>query len=52
MKGMDTCNIIDTDQEIIELENIIQTVCHLQDNNKQDVMETVETEKQVYLFYQ
>ena len=30
---------------------MIRTICHLQDDNKQDVMAAVETDKQVYMFY-
>ena len=47
---MDTYVAIETCQDIIKLENIIRSVCYLQDNNKQDIMAAVKTNKQVYLF--
>ena len=31
---------------------IVYSICHLQDDDKQDVMDVVENDKQVYLFYQ
>ena len=40
------------DQYFIELEKLICSAWHLQDNEKQDVMAVVETDKQVYMFYQ
>ena len=49
---MDKYDVIETDQESIELENLIWTICHLQDDNKQYVMDTVKNNKQVYMFYQ
>ena len=36
----------------IELEKIIPSVCHLQDEDKKYVMACFETGKQVYLLYQ
>ena len=47
---MDTYNEIETDQDMIELANMIRDICHLQDDDKQDVMAVVEIDKQVYLF--
>ena len=49
---MDKYDAIETDQYGIYLDNLIRTICHLQDDDKQDVMATAKTEKQVYLFYQ
>ena len=49
---MDRYEIIETYQGSIELTKIIRSVYYLQDNDKQYVMELVETYKQVYLFYQ
>ena len=48
---MDTYETIENDQYGIEIVNLIQTVCHVQDDDKQYVMASVETYKQVYLFY-
>ena len=36
----------------IEIAKLIRTICHLQDGNKQDVMDEVKTDKQVFMFYQ
>ena len=44
LKGMDTYDVIKTDQDGIELSNIIHTTFHLQDDNKQDIMSVVETD--------
>ena len=49
---MDTYGVIETDQDSIELSKLIWTICHLQDDYKQDIMAVVETNKQVYIFYQ
>ena len=49
---MDTYNTIKINQDGIKIAKIIRSVCHLQENDKQDVMVAVETNKQVYLFYQ
>ena len=49
---MDKYDAIETYQCRIEISNLIQTICHLQDDNKQDAMAAVEKNKKVYLFYQ
>ena len=49
---MDIYGIIEIYQDMIELAKLIRTICHLQYDDKQDAMTTVETNKQVYLFYQ
>ena len=49
---MDTYNEIETDQDMIELANMIRDICHLQDDDKQDVMAAVKTNRKVCLFYQ
>ena len=49
---MDTYVTIKTDKDEIDLTKMIQTMLHLQDNRKHDVMAAVETNKNVYLFYQ
>ena len=48
---MDTYDGIETDQDGINLANIIHNVCHIQDNNKQYIMAAVKTNKHVYLFF-
>ena len=48
---MDTYVTIKTDKDEIDLTKMIQTMLHLQDNSKHDVMAAVETNKNVYLFY-
>ena len=40
---MDTYDVIYIGKDGIELTNLIRSVCHLQDNDKQDVMAAVET---------
>ena len=40
---METQNSIETDQDSIEITNIIHNVCRLQDENKQDFKAAVET---------
>ena len=52
LKGVDTYKEIETNQYGINIENLIHSVCHIQDENKQDVIMPVETVKQVYLLYQ
>ena len=47
----DTYDAIEIDHDGIELAKLIQTICHLQDHNKKDIMDTVETNNQMYLFY-
>ena len=42
---MYTYNTIRIDQNGIEIAKLIRSVCHLQDNEKQDVMASVETNK-------
>ena len=49
---MDKYDAIETDQDGIELANMIWTICHLQDDEKQYVMAAAETNKHVYMFYQ
>ena len=49
---MDKYDAIETDQYGIYLDNLIRTICHLQDDDKQDVMAAVEIDKQLYMFYQ
>ena len=51
-KGMDTCDSIETVQDRIELAKIICSICHIQYYDKRYVMVMVETNKQLYLFYQ
>ena len=47
---MDKYDAIETYQCRIEISNLIQTICHLQDDNKQEVVAAVETNKQAYMF--
>ena len=47
---MDNYGVIKTDQDGIKLSKIIHSVCHLQDDNKQDIMAAAKTNKRVYLF--
>ena len=42
-------DVIETDQDRIELAKIIWTIYHLQDDDKKDVMDAVESNKQVYV---
>ena len=49
---MDTYDVVEMDQDRIEISKVICTIYHLQDDDKQDVMESVETDKQLYLLYQ
>ena len=48
---MDTYDAIETDQDSIEPAKLIRDIYHLHDDDKQDGMDKVETNKQVYLFY-
>ena len=45
MKGLVKYDAIETDQEGIESSYTIRTICHLQDDDKQDVVAIVKTEK-------
>ena len=45
MKGLVKYDAIETDQEGIESSYTIRTICHLQDDDKQDIMSAVETNK-------
>ena len=38
-------DIIKTDKDGIEISKLIRTICHLQDDDKQDIMSAVETNK-------
>ena len=49
---MDKYYAIETGQYGIDLAKPIWNICHPQDDEKKYVMSTVETNKQVYLFYQ
>ena len=49
---MDKYDTTEIYQDRIELAKLIRTICHLQDDDKQYVMAAVETNKQVYMFYQ
>ena len=49
---MYTYYVIETNQDKIEISNLIRTIWPLQDDNKQDFIASVETYKKVYLFYQ
>ena len=49
---MDKYDEIGTNQDQIDLSNMIRTICHLQEDNKQDAIAAAEKDKQVYLFYQ
>ena len=49
---MDTYDKIKINQDGIELAKLILSICHLQHDDRQDVMVTMENYKQVYLFYQ
>ena len=49
---MDTYDAIKIDQDGIELANPFQTIYHPQDDDIQGIMAVVETNKQVYMFYQ
>ena len=52
MKGINDYEEIETNQDKVGLEKLIQHVCHLKDDDKKDFIAAVETYKQVYLFYQ
>ena len=52
LKGVETYDLIETNQDEIEIANLIRSICHLKCEDKQDVMDAVETDKHVYLFYQ
>ena len=52
LKVMDTYVIIETDKDGIDITKLIWNICNLQDDEKLDAMAAVETEKQVYMFYQ
>ena len=52
MKGIDTDELIETNQDRIDQSKLIRTICHLQDNEKKYVLAAAETDKKVYLFYQ
>ena len=45
LKGMYTYDAIETDKDSIDLSKMIRTICYLQDDNKQDAMTPVETDK-------
>ena len=49
---MDMHDAIEIDQDGIEISKLISSICHLQDDDKQYGMVMVESDKQVYLFYQ
>ena len=49
---MDKYDAIETYWYGIELSNLIWTIYHIQDDDKQDVMAAVEIDKQLYMFYQ
>ena len=49
---MNTYDKIETDQDGIDLANLIRTIWHLQDDVKKDIISAVETNKQLYLFDQ
>ena len=49
---MDKYDVIKNYQDGIYPAKLIRSICHTQDNKKQDAMNAVETKKQVYLFYQ
>ena len=49
---MDIYDLIEMDQDGIDPAKMICNICHLQDDNKQDVIDALETNKQVYMFYQ
>ena len=51
MKVTDTYDLIEIDQDGIDLSNLIRNIFHLQGDDKQDVMDAVESYKQVYMFY-
>ena len=42
---MYTYDAIETDKDSIDLSKMIRTICYLQDDNKQDAMTPVETDK-------
>ena len=52
LKVMNTYDVIETDQHGIDLAKLIWNICHLQDDDKQDIMAAVEIDNQVYLLYQ
>ena len=45
LKGMGKYDIIKIDKDGIEISKLIRTICHLQDDDKQDIMSAVETNK-------
>ena len=51
-KVMDTYGVIETYKDWIDLANLIRTIWHLQNDDKQVIMATVETNKKVYILYQ
>ena len=42
---MDTYDVIETNQDAIDISKLIRNICHLQDDNRQDVMDAVEINK-------
>ena len=52
LKGMDKYEEVEKYRDGIELAEMIRNICYLQDDDKQDIMDVLETDKQVYMFYQ
>ena len=52
LKGMENYKTIDMDKKGIDTDKLIISDCHLQEDDKQDDMSEVETDKQVHLLYQ
>ena len=50
LKGMEDFKKTDIDQYFINMANLIWSAWHLQDDDKQDIMAAVETDKHVYMF--
>ena len=48
---MGTYDAIKTDQDGIDLAKLIQTIFHLQDDDKKDIMAAVENNTQLYMFH-
>ena len=49
---MDKYEEVEKYRDGIELAEMIRNICYLQDDDKQDIMDVLETDKQVYMFYQ
>ena len=51
LKGKESYDTIETDQDRVDLEKLTHSIWHIQDDEKQDAMVVMETNKQFYLTY-